>query len=34
MSIEHPILVTGAGGRIGDVGGIVVHKLRERGFTG
>src|SRR5262245_12661402 len=30
MSTVHPILVTGAAGRIGGVGGAVVEKLRRR----
>jgi uncharacterized protein YbjT (DUF2867 family) len=32
MSTVHPILVTGAAGRIGGVGGAVVDRLRQRGF--
>ncbi|MCI0558213.1 MAG: NAD(P)H-binding protein, partial [Nitrososphaera sp.] len=30
MSIDVPILVTGAGGRVGGVGGAVVEMLRQR----
>src|SRR5262249_36912006 len=33
MSMVHPILVTGAAGRIGGVGGAVVEALRKRGLT-
>jgi uncharacterized protein YbjT (DUF2867 family) len=32
MSTVHPILVTGAAGRIGGVGGAVVEALRRRGL--
>ena len=32
MSTGHPILVTGAAGRIGGVGGAVVEALRRRGL--
>ena len=32
MSIDVPILVTGAGGGVGGVGGKVVERLREKGF--
>src|SRR5262249_52999949 len=32
MSTAHPILVTGAAGRIGGVGGAVVEALRRRGL--
>jgi NAD(P)H dehydrogenase (quinone) len=30
MSLDHPILVTGAAGRVGGVGGAVVARLRQR----
>ena len=32
MSIEAPILVTGAAGRTGGVGGEIVEILRSRGL--
>src|SRR4051812_12465140 len=32
MSTVHPILFTGAGGRVGGVGGAVVEALRRRGL--
>jgi uncharacterized protein YbjT (DUF2867 family) len=32
MSTPHPILVTGAAGRVGGVGGAVVEALRRRGL--
>ena len=32
MSSGNPILVTGAAGRIGGVGGAVVEALRKRGL--
>src|SRR5262249_26459843 len=32
MSNEHPILVTGAAGRVGAVGRMVVESLRRRGL--
>ncbi len=32
MSTSSPILVTGAAGRIGGVGGLVVEALRRRGL--
>src|SRR6516165_9113645 len=32
MSTVHPILVTGAAGRVGGVGGAVVEALRRRGL--
>ena len=32
MSPAHPILVTGAAGRLGGVGGAVVEALRKRGL--
>src|SRR5215813_10207172 len=32
MSTVHPILVTGAAGRVGGVGGAVVEGLRRRGL--
>jgi NAD(P)H dehydrogenase (quinone) len=32
MKVEGPILVTGAAGRVGGVGGTVVELLRERGL--
>jgi nucleoside-diphosphate-sugar epimerase len=30
--MTHPILVTGAAGRVGGVGGLVVEALRRRGL--
>jgi NAD(P)H dehydrogenase (quinone) len=33
MSVSDPILVTGAAGRIGGVGGLVVQALRRRGLA-
>ena len=33
MSIGLPMLVTGAAGRVGGVGGAVVETLRQRGGT-
>ena len=30
MAVDGPILVTGAAGRVGGVGGAVVEKLRQR----
>jgi NAD(P)H dehydrogenase (quinone) len=32
MSTVHPMLVTGAAGRVGRVGGAVVEALRRRGL--
>jgi NAD(P)H dehydrogenase (quinone) len=32
MSVTHPILVTGAAGRLGGVGGQIVQELRQRGL--
>src|SRR4051812_46148306 len=32
MSTDSPILVTGAAGRVGGVGGLVVEALRRRGL--
>ena len=33
MPVESPILVTGAGGRVGGVGAMVVERLRRRGMA-
>ena len=33
MPVESPILVTGAAGRVGGVGGMVVERLRRRGMA-
>ena len=33
MPVESPILVTGAGGRVGGVGAMVVERLRGRGMA-
>jgi len=33
MSTVHPILVTGAAGRVGGVGGAVVEALSARDFV-
>jgi tRNA A37 threonylcarbamoyladenosine dehydratase len=30
--MTHPILVTGAAGRVGGVGGLVVEALQRRGL--
>ena len=30
--MTHPILVTGASGRVGGVGGLVVEALQRRGL--
>ena len=32
--MTHPILVTGAAGRVGGVGGLVVEALQRRGLRG
>jgi nucleoside-diphosphate-sugar epimerase len=32
--MTHPILVTGAAGRVGGVGGLVVEALQGRGRAG
>jgi len=32
--MTHPILVTGAAGRVGGVGGLVVEALQRRGLPG
>ena len=32
--MTHPILVTGAAGRVGGVGGLVVEALQRRGSCG
>ena len=32
MSVDGPILVTGAAGRVGEVGGAIVASLRQRGL--
>ena len=31
--MTHPILVTGAAGRVGGVGGLVVEALQRRGLS-
>ena len=33
MPVESPILVTGAAGRVGGVGAMVVERLRRRGMA-
>jgi len=33
VPVESPILVTGAAGRVGGVGGMVVERLRRRGMA-